>query len=79
VSDSAYTCCDSPDPAILEKNGRLFCRSCRSYLDKPGDGARPAASEFSSSGASLTLRGEKPDIAAAGESPPKADRAGAGR
>jgi len=54
VNKPAYTCCDNPDPAILEKNGRLFCRSCRSYLDKPSDGARPTAS---------------PDIAVAGGVP----------
>jgi hypothetical protein len=36
-----YACCENPDPAILEKNGRLFCRSCRAYLDKPTDGSRP--------------------------------------
>ncbi len=37
----AYTCCNKPDPRILEKNGRLFCHNCRQYLDKPTDGTRP--------------------------------------
>lgn len=26
-------CCGAPDPRILEKNGRSFCRNCRRYLD----------------------------------------------
>lgn len=26
-------CCDDPQPAVLTKNGRQFCRSCRKYLD----------------------------------------------
>lgn len=28
-------CCPNPDPRILESNGRLFCHSCRRYLDAP--------------------------------------------
>ena len=36
-------CCDRPDPRILSKNGRLYCRSCRRYLDVPaGTTTRPA-------------------------------------
>lgn len=35
LEDFAMTCCDSPDPAVLEKNNRMFCRSCRRYLDNP--------------------------------------------
>lgn len=27
-------CCDAPDPALLEKNNRMFCRNCRRYLDQ---------------------------------------------
>lgn len=46
----AMSCCGSPDPAILEKNSRLFCRNCKRYLDVPpkeqddrgGDQARDA-------------------------------------
>lgn len=26
-------CCDKPDPRILEVNQRLFCASCKRYLD----------------------------------------------
>jgi hypothetical protein len=26
-------CCDDPRPMILEKTGRMFCASCRRYLD----------------------------------------------
>lgn len=29
------TCCESPDPALLEKNNRMFCRNCKRYLDNP--------------------------------------------
>lgn len=30
--------CTYPDPRILERNGRLFCQTCRRYLDaKPED------------------------------------------
>lgn len=43
MTKPAYSCCDRPDPAILEKNGRLFCRNCRSYLDKQSDGTKAAA------------------------------------
>jgi hypothetical protein len=27
------TCCDNPQPRVLESSGRLFCGSCRRYLD----------------------------------------------
>ena len=26
-------CCDDPKPRILEANGRVFCGTCRRYLD----------------------------------------------
>ena len=26
-------CCDNPAPRVLESSGRLFCGSCRRYLD----------------------------------------------
>lgn len=34
-------CCDAPDPRILEKNGRSFCRNCRRYLDAKPDEEPP--------------------------------------
>lgn len=43
------TCCERPEPRILERNGRLFCGNCRRYLDAPpraegdDDGREPAA------------------------------------
>lgn len=35
LEELAMACCGSPDPAILEKNSRLFCRNCKRYLDVP--------------------------------------------
>lgn len=29
--------CARPDPRILEKNGRLYCHTCRRYLDVQPD------------------------------------------
>lgn len=34
-------CCDDPQPAILEKNGRLFCRNCHRYLSDPPPDREP--------------------------------------
>ncbi len=28
-------CCDQPEPRIGEQTGRIFCASCRRYLDTP--------------------------------------------
>lgn len=39
-------CCSNPDPHILEKNGRLFCRSCRRYLDQRSSPPEPPPSVF---------------------------------
>lgn len=35
LEEMTMACCGSPDPAILEKNSRLFCRTCKRYLDVP--------------------------------------------
>lgn len=31
---SSGSCCDNPQPRILERSGRLFCGSCKRYLDR---------------------------------------------
>lgn len=36
--DIDWGCCDEPRPRILEANGRLFCASCRLYLDRREEG-----------------------------------------
>lgn len=28
------SCCEAPDPRVLEKNNRLFCGNCKRYLDR---------------------------------------------
>lgn len=35
VITSKGSCCENPQPRILEKNGRMFCNNCHVYLDKP--------------------------------------------
>lgn len=44
-------CCEDPKPRIATRSGRMFCASCRTYLEAP----RQAASE--------TLRDAQPDDA----------------
>ena len=31
------SCCDDPKPRVLERSGRMFCASCRRYLDRPAE------------------------------------------
>ena len=31
--DNDWGCCDDPQPRIHEQSGRMFCRSCRRFLD----------------------------------------------
>lgn len=28
------SCCENPTPRVLSSNGRMFCGSCRRYLDQ---------------------------------------------
>ena len=46
-------CCNSPNPRISEKTGRMFCANCRSFLD---NGPRPSKSDTGHSGATETVK-----------------------
>lgn len=35
--DKQWSCCEDPQPRVLERNARLFCYSCRRYLDAQND------------------------------------------
>lgn len=41
-------CCDDPKPRILESNGRVFCGTCRRYLDAPSEPLRDEEPEETS-------------------------------
>ena len=45
TQETKGSCCGDPKPRILETSGRLFCGSCRKYLDTRDSPAQPSLPE----------------------------------